>query len=63
MPFGIHQVLIDRGNFQKITKVFYCIKGLVRAIDDIVIMSSIRGPGSEDLDSVEMGTSIIVHIK
>lgn len=32
---------------------------LVRAFRDIVIMSSIPGPGSEDLDSVERERSII----
>lgn len=63
VPSGLDQVLVDRGNFQRITIVLYCIKGLIREIDDIVIMSSIRGPGSGGLDSVEMAPSIIVHIK
>lgn len=43
VPSGLDQVLVDRGNFQRITIVLYCIKGLIREIDDIVIMSSIRG--------------------
>lgn len=53
MPSGLNQVLVDLGNFQKIIIVLYCIKVRLREIYDIVIKSSIRGLGSEGLDSVE----------